>query len=146
VTFHSFPKFKKQVDAPEQLSERDQRDVAEKRANFDRDFPKHPERYGFCTFDEFRRNKAKWRANPEQQLVSVEQAGSLFKGQIRKIKHELEGYPCDSLEAVQAQARSMGFRDQDLVYYPVPHNHLAGKFDILVRWFHKSTVRKRQEW
>ena len=118
--------------------------VANKMQNFETGLIQRPGDYGFCTFEEFRKNKDKWRANPEAGLVSVENAGTLFKGRIRKVKYELEGYPCDSLEAVQAQAKVMGFMDKDLVSFPVPHNHLAGKFDILVRFFHKDTVKKRE--
>jgi hypothetical protein len=120
--------------------------VAERMAKIDSELMKNPESFGFCTFDQFRKNKSKWQKNPEQGLASVENAGTMFKGQIRKIKHELEGYACDSLEKVQSTARVMGFADKDLVYYPVPFNHYAGKFDILVRWFHKSTVQQRQTW
>jgi cell division protein FtsB len=130
----------------ENLSKNDQLRRAELTANFERDFPKNPGAYGFCSFEEFRKNKDKWRANPEQALESVETARTVVKKQIRKMTHELEGYPCASLEAVQAQARQMGFLDKDLVYFPVPHNHLAGQFDILVRWFHKDTVKKREGW
>ena len=128
------------------LSKNDQLRNAEKIANFDTDFAKHPDRYGFCTFEQFRKNKSKWQANPEQTLEVIAGAGTMFKGQIRKITYELEGYPCATLESVQSTARSMGYRDQDIVFYPVPHNHLGGKFDLLVRIFHKNTVSRRGDW
>ena len=110
------------------------------------DFIKNPDKYGFCTFEQFRKNPSKWRARPEQALESIEGAGTLYKSQIRKMTYELEGYRCDTLEDVQSQAGQMGFRDQDLVFFPVRHNHLAGKFDMLVRIFHKNTVKQRGAW
>lgn len=130
----------------EQLTLGDQVALEQKRQNFDTDFMKHPDRYGFCTFEQFRKNKTKWSSNPEQTLEVIAGAGTMFKGQIRKIRYELEGYACETLESVQSTARQMGFRDQDLTFFPVPYNHLAGKFDLLVRVFHKSTVDKRAEW
>jgi hypothetical protein len=114
-------------------------------ANFENEFLKSPEKFGFCSFDEFRKNKDRWRARPEQTLESIAGAGTLHKDRIRKVKYEMEGYACDSVEGVQALSRQMGFRDSDLVFFPVPHNHLAGKFDILVRVFHKDTVKRRDE-
>lgn len=118
----------------------------DKLAGIDTDLLKNPEKYGFVSFEQYRKEKSKWRPNAEQALESVDRAGTLFKGKIREIKYELEGYPCETLEAVQSQARAMGFAEKDLLFFPVPHNHLAGKFDILVRFFHKDTVRKREDW
>jgi hypothetical protein len=123
-----------------------ERQVAEKMARIDSDLLRDPTKYGFCTFEEFRKNKDKWRPNPEQALASIEQGGTLFKGRIRKMKFEFEGYPCDSVEGVQNLSKQMGFQDKDIVFYPVAHNHLAGKFDLLVRCFNKATVKQRQEW
>jgi hypothetical protein len=115
-------------------------------SKFETEFLKDPSRYGFCSFEEFRRDKEKWRRRPEQTLESIDGAGTLFKDRIRKVRYELEGYACDSVESVQAQARQMGYSDRDLVFFPVRHNNFGEKFDILVRIFHKDTVKSREGW
>lgn len=110
------------------------------------DLMKNPDQHGFCTFEQFRKNPDKWRENPEQSLASIEDGGTMFKDRIRKMKYEFEGYACESVEGVQNLSRQMGFLDKDIVYYPVPHNHLAGKFDLLIRCFNKATVKGRSQW
>lgn len=105
-----------------------------------------PGRYGFCTFDDFRKNPAKWKPDPLQSFTSVEQAGTLFKKNIKKMKYEIEGYACDTLEAVQMTARQMGYREKDLEYRILIDPLGGGKVNMVVKFFHKSTFEKRGKW
>ena|SRR6185312_8243912 len=103
-------------------------------------------KHGFPTFEEFRRNPDRWREQPEGVFATVEKAGNLFKGYIRRIKYELEGYRFETLHEVQRAARNMGYRDSDLTFQPEMVEAIAGKCDVIVRFVSKASAKRRENW
>ena len=69
------------------------------------DFLASPEKYGFVSFENFRKNKSKWMGRSDDILVSVD-AGDKFLH--ARHKYFVDGIPVDDLEKVERMAKDMG--------------------------------------
>ena len=117
-------------------------------SNIDEDLSSNPEKYGFCSFADFRKNPDKWRPKKDQLLRSIDVGvrGETLSKNISGHRYFLEGYRCDSLEKVEDLAKNMGIRTSDLTCHIVRQKDLAGKERLDIHLMSKDTVDKRKTW
>jgi len=106
------------------------------------DLMRNPGRYGFCTFREFRKNKAKWKLPIEQLFISVLEGGQQFKNKIKKMKFMIQApdgilVECRALEDVQRRARDFGYALSELNISPVWDELGGDKANLIVRFYRK---------
>lgn len=106
----------------------------------------NPGSMGFCTFEEFRKNPAKWRPDPEQLFASVERAASIVNKDMKWIRYEIDFYKCDTLEKVQDVCRQIGYREGDLTAKILIDQLGGGKCGLTVKFFHKDRIKEREYW
>ena len=113
------------------------------------DFAKNADKYGFCTYEQFKKNPDKWRPNRNQLLTSVDngaQEGSL-KNKIESTRYYLEGYRCEKLEKVEDLAREMNIKTEDLKIGGIVQEKADnGKVRLHVHFMSQQTIDKRKTW
>lgn len=102
-----------------------------------------PSRYGFPTFDEFKRNPELLNGRDDEILASAD-AGSQWIKDVKRHVYEIEGYRCKTLEQVEEIAARQGIPLRELDYRPVMTQAGAGKYDIIVRFVRKSMIDRRR--
>lgn len=112
----------------------------------DDDVEVDPTKFGFPSFEEFRKNPDKWRENPEGVFATIEKGTTIYKDYIRSHKYEVYHYRCDTLEEAQSVTRSMGFKDSELTWKANMQDLGGQKCDLLVRIMSKEDARRREVW
>lgn len=109
------------------------------------DLIKNPEKYGFCSFAEFRKNKEKWKFSAERIFEAVQAAGVAHKKRLKKLRYEVNGHRAETLEQVQRIAREEGMDMNTLDIWPEIID-LGGQWcDILVKFMSRTEIQKRME-
>lgn len=109
------------------------------------DIVDNPHKFGWVTFNEFKKNPEKWIGRKDDVLASADKGSHTLKS-IRKHIYEVEGYRCKGLEEVQKTAECMGIDLNDLEMKPDMIQAGAGKFDVIVRFVSKQTKERRESW
>lgn len=107
------------------------------------DLIKDPKKYGFCTFEEYRKDKKRWQFNAEQIFEIVQGAGTNHKKSLKKLRFEVNGHRAETLEQVQRIAREEGLDMRTLDIWPEIID-LGGQWcDILVKFMPREEVQRR---
>lgn len=96
------------------------------------EFVLNAEKYGFCTFEEFKKNPGKWRKKDDDLLASADKGGKIINEVAQKFYYELGGYRTTSLTEIERIAKSEGVKIKDYRASLLPG--LAGKADILIQF------------
>jgi hypothetical protein len=105
----------------------------------------HPERYGFCSFEDFRKNKEKWKFSADRLFEAVQGAGTAHKQRLKKLRFEINGHRAESLEQVQRIAKEEGLSLETLDIWPEIID-LGGQWcDILVKFMSREAVKARMD-
>lgn len=102
------------------------------------------QKMGAPSFEEFKRNRDKYMGRPDDVLSSVDQGGTMLKGYMKKVRYELEGYRCATLEEVERVASSQGIELSDLDYRAVCVPQSGYTCDILVKFMTKAEYERRR--
>jgi hypothetical protein len=107
------------------------------------DIIENPHKYGFPSFDEFKRNPEQWLGRDDESLAQADVGSTILNKTVRRHIYEVEGYRCKSLEEVERVAASQGIPLRELDYRPVLQQAGAGKYEIVVRFMKKSEIARR---
>jgi len=109
-------------------------------------FLETPEQFGFCSFEDFRRNKEKWMGRPDDEVAAIDRGDHILGC---KQKYIIEGYPVRSLEEAERVAREMGLNlFSDCLFKPQVRHELGSRrhFYTEVNIISKQTFEKRKGW
>lgn len=111
-----------------------------------------PHRFGFVTFDEFKRNPDRWRKRKDRAFASVDRGSKLLGNRVARQTYEVfdgsgVGYKCRSLEDCEQTASYMGYSIDQLVMKPeiVPLGY-NGQCELHIRWFPVELAARRESW
>ncbi len=121
-------------------------DIFGKSTQFDNEFEKDPSKFGFCSFEDFRKNKDKWTPKKDQIFEVIDNGSQAYKLKVRKYIYFYEHYKCDSLEQVQRHFDGQGLGSNDIVFLPRFITNEHGGNDCEVRVFSKEALKKRMGW
>lgn len=108
-----------------------------------------PKSAGFCTFEEFRKNKDKWTPKKDMLFQSVDIGGhdESIKRDIRDHRYYLDGYRCETLEAVDTLAKTMGIPIDSIVSGGIVKEKVDnGKLRLHIHFMSKEQFEKRKNW
>lgn len=101
-------------------------------------------KYGFMSFEEFKRNYNRLKDNKVNEMFGwIDKGGEIIRPYLRKILYEIEGYRCKTLEEVERVAKSQGIDLTSLDYQAVAIPQSSYKCDVLIRFLPKKEILKR---
>lgn len=100
---------------------------------------------GAPTFEEFKRHRERYMGRDDDVLSSVDSAGTMIKGYLKRVVYELEGYRCKSLEEVERVAASQGIPLSQLEYRAVCVPQSSYTCDVLVKFMSKAEYQRRRQ-
>jgi hypothetical protein len=109
------------------------------------DILEKPSRFGLPTFEEFKKNPEKYLGRDDEALASVDEAGFMLKNILKRVKFEIEGYRCKTLEEVERVAKNQGIPLKELDYYAQLVPQGGGNCDVVVKFMSKSDLQKHYE-
>lgn len=106
------------------------------------DLVSNPHDYGFFTFDEFCKNRAKIMGpGAEEDALASVANGGIFNKYTKRHRYEIAGYRCKTLEEVQRVSKSQGIPIHDFKATIIDQG--CGKGDILVKFMSKEEASNR---
>lgn len=117
-------------------------------ANSIDDLLSDPHRYGFCTFEEFRRNKEKWLGRADDEISSVDAGDrNLQCRNVYYLESDAGRYRVDSLEQAERIALDMGLNlFHDFLIKPQVREDISARNYIEVTFLAKQLIAKRANW
>lgn len=121
------------------------RDILERisTASYD-EIMESPNKFGFPTFDEYKKTHENWLGRDDDKLASGDKGGEIVNRFARKFIHEIEGYRTSKIEEVERIAKDHGIPIRELEYKPEFLPLGAGKADVLVKWMSKADRLRRE--
>lgn len=104
----------------------------------------NPHLYGIPSFDEYCRNREKFVGKDDDVLSSVDQGGVLLKNRTKKIKYQIAGHRCDTLEEIERIAKNEGIAIKDLQYAAFIQPENGFDCEILVKFMSKEEYEERR--
>jgi hypothetical protein len=108
----------------------------------------NPAKFGIPTFDEYRRNKERYRGRYDDEVASID-AGDKILGVVQRYVVWDGGceYRVESLEQAERIAGDMGLNlHQDFIVDPQIRDDGPGRFHNRVTFRSKRAVNRRSEW
>lgn len=109
-----------------------------------KDVLEDPHSYGMPTFQEFAKNRERYMGREDDVLSSVDAGGILLKNRTKRIKYQVKGYRCDTLEEVERVCRDEGMLLKDLQYMGFIEPQNGFDCDILIKFMTKEEFEQRR--
>jgi len=105
-----------------------------------------PTKFGAPTFEEFSRCPEKYLGRDDDALSSVDNVDSCLKNRMKKVRFEIEGFRCRTIEEVERVALANGIpvRELDYTGHLIPQG--GGEFDVLIKFISKAERERRSNW
>lgn len=100
-----------------------------------------PAKFGAPSFDDFKKNREKYKGRDDDQLASADKGSTALNRHVRKHYYELNGHRTTKIEELERIARNEGYTLKELVFKPelIPLGE-GEKCDIVIRF--ESKVRR----
>jgi len=115
------------------------------------DIMQDPHKFGAPTFDEYCRDRDKYQGRWDDTFSAIDQGSRLgLQNHLTRMKYEIDGIRCDSLEEVEKRAIDLGLdlsiamTNGDLSFHPEVQDQGGQRCEIMVRFFSKAFREKIQ--
>lgn len=103
-----------------------------------------PHSFGAPTFEEFKRNRAKYLGKRDDTLSSIDKGTQLLSQYVKRHQYEIAGYRCKTLEEVERIASDYNIPLREFTAECIPQG--GGKCDFLVKFVSGDERKRRANW
>lgn len=97
-----------------------------------------PHRFGLPTYEEFCKNPAKWRDNPEQSFIDADRGSTMLRQSIVKYMYVFRCWETYSLETMERILGDHGLKPKDVKMKPELIYLGAGKIKCIIEFVEKK--------